>query len=382
MSTQIQTESRNALKEFIALLTEIDERWCSEEWNLSSEEDITGSHRALMHMLEAGLLGTFEQDARNPTFRRIVTPSRKVSGDNADAIYFDAPISSKYAYAVHGNTHGSAYCSMTVENKLEGPLTQQKTDGVINDTDFDIDEAGNFTVFLGGEPRDKNWLPLNEDVARVTTRHYFEQLHSAANDRDFEPRLRIECLSETEIPEPPNDASVASGIRRICDFMRSRTLQQPPMINIVLPDFVAITPNEFPAPVPPGNMGLAAFDAHYSMAPFFLDDDEALVITGRWPTCRFANVSLWNRFQQTYDYANRQSSLNRAQTQLEDDGSFKIVLANEDPGVPNWMDTEGNAFGMVFWRFFLVEGAVQTPQAEVVKISDLKGSESPPLGNH
>lgn len=76
-------------------------------------------------------------------------------------------------------------------------------------------------------------------------------------------------------------------------------------------------------------------------------------------------------FQQTYDFATRSVSLNRTQTQLEEDGTFKMILSHENPGQPNWMDTEGNMFGLVFWRFFLVEGKVETPQAEVVKLVDI-----------
>ena len=56
----IETDSRTALGEFIALLQEIDQRWSSEEWNLTSAEDVTGSHRALMHIVEASLAGFFE----------------------------------------------------------------------------------------------------------------------------------------------------------------------------------------------------------------------------------------------------------------------------------------------------------------------------------
>ena len=367
----IQTESRTAIREFIALLTEVDERWSSPEWNLSSPEDVAGSHRALMHILEAGLVGNFEQDARAPTFRRIVTPSRKLTGDNSDAIYFDAPINPEYAYVIHGNTQGAIYFSMTIECSAEEGAIPSKTDGVLNDTNMDIDEHGNFEIRLGGEPRDKNWLPLNEGASRVTTRHYFENKNNASDDPDLEPRMRIDCLTETELPAPPSDASIAAGIRRVSNFVRSRTVDQPPMMNMELPPFIALTPNEFPTPQPPGDFGLAAGDAHYSMAPFFIGQDEALVITGRWPECRFGSVSLWNRFQQTFDYVNRTSSLNRAQTQLRDDGSFKIILASQDSGLPNWIDTEGNMFGLVFWRFFLVQGDVETPQTEVVKLADL-----------
>lgn len=367
----IQTDSRAALKELIALLTEVDERWSSSEWNLNSPEDVVGSHRALMHIMEAGLVGNFEQDARTPNFRRIVTPSRKLTGDNSDAIYFDAPISPEYAYVIRGNTQGAIYFSMTIEVGADEGKIATKTDGVINDTMIDIDRDGNFEIYLGGDVRERNWLPLNSGASRVTSRHYFENKTTSAQDPNLEPHLTIERLGLAEIPAPPNDQTVSAGIRRVCNFIRSRTLDTPPMTDTEPLPFLSITPNEFPRPQPPGDFGLAAFDAHYSMAPYFINADEALIITARWPTCRFANVCLWNRFQQTYDYVNRSSSLNRAQTQLEADGSFKIILAHEDPGLPNWIDTAGNLFGVMFWRFFLVEGDVETPHATVVKLSEL-----------
>ena len=367
----LQTDSRTALGEFIELLKEVDTRWSGPEWNLHSEQDITGSHRALMHILEASLVGYFEQDTGQPDFRRIVTPSRKLTGDNSDAIYFDAPVSADHAYVIHGSMHGAAYFSMTIEEGAADGHLATNTAGVINDTELEIDSNGHFTLYLGGEPRDKSWLPLTPDASRVTTRHYFEHTTPAARDPDLEPRMRIECLTAQGPSSPPDDADVAAGIRRVCNVVRSRTLDMPPMANSEVPAFLSLTPNAFPAPQTPGNFGLAAFDAHYSMAPFFIDHDEALVITGRWPDCRFANVCLWNRFQQTFDYRSRSVSLNRRQTMAEADGSFRMVIAHQDPGLPNWLDTEGNLFGMVFWRFFLVTGEVETPQASVVKLSEL-----------
>jgi hypothetical protein len=77
---------------------------------------------------------------------------------------------------------------------------------------------------------------------------------------------------------------------------------------------------------------------------------------------------------QTYDYAHRPVSRNRANTTLEPDGTFRMVIAHDDPGVANWIDTEGRSFGMVFWRFFLPEEDVETPKAEVVKFADVSGS--------
>ena len=144
----------------------------------------------------------------------------------------------------------------------------------------------------------------------------------------------------------------------------------PPREN--QPDFVSRVPNEFPKPVKPGDFGLAAADAAYSMAPFMLPPGQALVVEGRWPEdCRSANVCLWNRHMQTVDYLNRQVTLNRKQTKLEADGSFRLVIAMEDPLVPNWLDTEGRSFGLVFFRYMLPEGEIEQPRGKLMAIEDL-----------
>ena len=70
-------------------------------------------------------------------------------------------------------------------------------------------------------------------------------------------------------------------------------------------------------------------------------------------------------------YVNRTISLNREQTVLEEDGSLRIIVAPADPGHPNWLDTEGRALGLVFWRFMLPEGSIETPVAEVVSMESL-----------
>ena len=368
----IQTESRKALRELLDLLQEVDERWAGPEWNLQSPADVTGAHRALMHMLEGGLITFFESDPARPRFRRIVSPTRKITGDNPDAIYFDAPVSPDRSYRVRGRMDGAIYVSFTVECDTEDGDMATRTGGVLNDTQFDVDAEGRFELRLGGQAQPRNWLGLGPGASRITTRHYYENERCAAADPARNAALEIEPLEPGPPPPTPDDASVAKGIRRVARFVRSRTLGQPPMAQAIQPPFVSKLPNQFPAPVKPGDFGLAAFDAAYSMAPYVLGPDDALVMTGRWPRCRCANVSLWTRHMQTFDYANRPVSRNRAQTALEPDGSFRIVLAHRDPGVRNWIDTEGRPFGLVFWRFFLPEGPIETPRAEVVPLAKLR----------
>ena len=171
---------------------------------------------------------------------------------------------------------------------------------------------------------------------------------------------------------PPDDASIAAGFRRVANYVRSRTLGIGPPGESAQPAFVSREPHVFPPPVPPADHALAAMDAAYSMAPYLLGPDDALVMRARWPECRCANVMLWNRHMQTYDYVHRPVSLNRTQMHLDPDGSFRVVVAHRDPGVPNWIDTEGRPFGLVFWRFMLPQGPIETPQAEVVPVDSVR----------
>ncbi|HLN16806.1 MAG TPA: DUF1214 domain-containing protein [Acidimicrobiales bacterium] len=365
------SEARVAFAELLDTLQEAGTRFAGAEWGLLAPDDVAGGLRVVANLLEGGLVGYFEDDARQPLFRQIVTATRKSLGDNADALYFDAPVSSQYAYRVRGRTAGAVYVSFTVEAGGAVGRFPQRTAGVLNDTGFDVDADGRFEIYLGGPPRERNWLALDSDASRVTTRHYFEQERSPAVPPSPDPALEIELVDPLPPPPPPSDASVAEGLRRVARYVRSRSLEQAKPGEADQPGFVSREPNVFSKPVPPGDHALAAADASYSLAPYLLGPDEALVMTGRWPVCRCASVSLWNRHLQTYDYLHRRVSLNRAQTTTGPDGRFTMVLAHADPGRPNWLDTEGRAFGLVFWRYFLPEGEIETPQAAVVKLDEL-----------
>ena len=397
------TASRRALHELIDLLGEVDRRWVSPEWNLHTADDVVGAHRALMHYLQWGLVGLFERDPAAPRFHRIVAPDRKLLGDNPDAVYFDAPISADHAYRVTGETKGATYVSITVESGEAWGSMDNQVVGVLNDTSFDIDADGRFEILVGGEPRQRNWLALPEGAGSISTRHYCEDATHAAADPARVPTMRIEVVPgggspaapdgtpsapggspaepdgspgnpatpATTPPPRPSDATVAAGIRRVAALVRELTVDRPPTGQSQPRSWISRVPNEFPPPGKPGDLGLAAFDAAYAMAPFLIGPDEALVIRARWPQCRYANVCLWNRHLQTFDYASRSISLNRAQTVADADGRFTAVIAHTDPGTPNWLDTEGRPFGIVYWRFMLPEGEIETPQAEVIPLSDL-----------
>jgi len=361
-----ESESRKAFQELLELLRDVDARFLGPEWGLVGDDDVAGGFRALMHILQGALFGHFEEEPSHPHFLRIVSPSRKFTGDNADAIYYEAPVDPTRSYRVRGRVAGAIYTSITLEAGGAQGAFGTHTAGVINDEAFDLGPEGDFEIVLGGPPQERNWLGMAPDVNRITTRHYFENARSAAGDPSLKIELEIVPVDPISPPPRPDDISVAAGIRRVANFVKSRTVDMPPPGEREQPPFVSTQPNQFPRPIKPGDFALAAADAAYSMAPYVLGPDQALIIRGRWPECRCANISLWNRHMQTYDYLTRPVSLNRRQTRLEPNGDFRMVIAHRDPGVANWLDTEGRPFGLVFWRFMLPQGEIRTPEAEVV----------------
>lgn len=368
------TQSRDAFAELLATLSEVGDRFAGEEWGLTDPGDVAEGLRVVVHHLATAVETQFEQDAAHPTFREIVTPWRKALGDNADARYHDAVVHPAGTYRVRGNTGGAVYVSITVEAGAEEGAFPSGTVGVLNDTDFAIAVDGSFEVVVGGPERATGWLGLAPDASRLTVRHYWEQAVPPATPPGVDLGLSIELVDGDvpEAPPAPDDESVARSIRRMATYVRSRTLD-----SIAKPGegdppaFVSRIPHEFPPPVPPGAHALAAADAAYSMAPYLLGPDDALVISAAWPDCRCVSVSLWNRQLQTFDYLRGPVARNRTQTVVDDDGTFRVVIAHRDPGVPNWLTTEGRPFGLVFWRFMLPEGPIATPTAEVVAVDSL-----------
>ncbi len=101
-----------------------------------------------------------------------------------------------------------------------------------------------------------------------------------------------------------------------------------------------------------------------------LAQDEALVIEAKPPRCDYWNFQLGNIWAESLDFRNRTVHTNSHTTKYADDGSFTLVVAHEDPGLPNWMDTSGHRHGTMGLRWVRAD-ALPEPKCRVVKLSEL-----------
>jgi hypothetical protein len=103
-----------------------------------------------------------------------------------------------------------------------------------------------------------------------------------------------------------------------------------------------------------------------------LAPDEALVIDAVPPKCDYWNFQLGNIWAESLDYRHRNVHVNSGGATYRDDGSFRLVVAHEDPGVPNWIDTAGHHHGTMALRWVRTD-AHPKPQSQVMKLADVKG---------
>ena len=81
-------------------------------------------------------------------------------------------------------------------------------------------------------------------------------------------------------------------------------------------------------------------------------------------------VGLFDHMQ-TLDYRNLPTALNKAQIEHEPDGCYRIIISHQDPGLPNWLCTDGHQRGSIFWRFLLPETDPPKPECTVVRLIEL-----------
>eukprot|EP01062_Namystynia_karyoxenos_P055863 TRINITY_DN46870_c0_g1_i1.p1 TRINITY_DN46870_c0_g1~~TRINITY_DN46870_c0_g1_i1.p1 ORF type:complete len:527 (+),score=158.71 TRINITY_DN46870_c0_g1_i1:83-1582(+) len=387
------TPSRAAWQRLLTTLQEADQIYLSAEYNMGIGEtgalEVAEGHRYLTHLLRIGLETFLESDPLSPTLTRIVTPSLKMQGDNPDAVYYWAHINSSAAYILRGTLVGEAYFSITLYGSDTpgrfGQTVLQELNDLRLTTAADADGRRSWAVVIAAsEPSAEflaehravgaQWLPANSTLTCIVTRHYFEHRSPAAADPTVNPVLSLKAVSPAGVPpSPATPEEVGRKLDLVSLFLRDHAHGKALPDPANAPKWFSTKPNHFATPMrwSGQNEGLGAVDIHYAGAPFALRPQEALLVTGTMPECRFANVVLWNRFLQTLDYTRGPVSLNRVQLGLAGPGPFRFVLAAADPGVPGWpwLSTEGRPRGFIFWRYLLAVDPVEAPQGRVVDLA-------------
>jgi hypothetical protein len=124
-----------------------------------------------------------------------------------------------------------------------------------------------------------------------------------------------------------------------------------------------------PRPTPGGLSSQWSSVGHYE-----LSDDEAIVITIPRGDAPYLGFQLGSPWYTSLDYGEHQTSLNHAQAQVDPDGMIRIVVAEHDPGVANWVERLGHDRGYLQFRWQRLARELTPedgPTMEVVKDADV-----------
>ena len=354
-------ETTAAFHELIELIRDSDQHFLTGPRAVGDESSVLEGYRWLTEVLSVALDCYLWADADRPSIVPIVGPTRKFGGDNADAYYYFAPLDPRRTYRLRGTRGDAVYLSITVYGGPTDGRWSNRIVGTLNDRSLTVAPDGTFEVLLGPEERPGNFIKLDSDTVCLVTRDYLVD-----PTRGRQVTWQIDAVDAVPPPRLA-DADVAARFRAAANFIRD-------LLNFCPMPFDPARLNEVdePYPVPQVTYGWAAGDAAYAMGAFDLADDQALLIEGTSPPCAFWNLCLWNPYLQTYDYRYERVTINGGQVQYEKDGSWRIVVAAHDPGVPNWVSTAGHRRGRIWFRWFLPEAQPVRPQTRVTALADLR----------
>ena len=210
----------------------------------------------------------------------------------------------------------------------------------------------------------KNWLKIEEDTSLLIVRQTFYD-----KDKEEAAEITIENMDRRKVPDPVTPGRIDEGLKTASMFVAGASL----LFARWAKGFQRHT-NRLPL-FDPATSNAAGGDDQikYHHSHWQLNEDEALVIEVRPPACDNWNFQLNNYWMESLDYRYHRVCINKANADLNPDGSVRIVVAHSDPGLPNWLETCSHLEGTMCWRWYrLADGAGPVePACQVVKFTDI-----------
>jgi len=306
-------------------------------------------------------------EPNNPLFHRLGFDS-KIGFDNPDNIYEVAKINPAHEYRVTGRRGTAQFLEFSVSVGFPGVVQTPRTIAKLDTTELDVGDDGSIELFVGGEPRERNWFALEPDATSFLVRQVFGEWRADDVPGDF----RIERVGgEGESTPPLTPDVVAERLDRTAEFVETQTRY---WVDYTRGLYERIALNTFEAPGLQGKelVHVNAARAFFCWGLYELAPADALVVEIEAPPDdTYLGFHLVNYWLQSLDYVSRPTSRNARQAHVDADGRIRFVLAHSDPGVRNWLDVGGHPRGGALFRAALTPSAPQ-PVATVVPLAEIR----------
>jgi hypothetical protein len=285
-------------------------------------------------------------------------------GDSPDQTYRAATIRGDRAYVIHDTLADAVAVEVSVYAGDFGGAGGRRLVGALDDRQIERAPDGAYTLTLGPDPAPGNHIVTAPDASSVLIRIYFGDI----GRRVRHPMARIERVPAAS-PAPMLDpAWLADALRRAGRFVVGSfawwlQLDAEQMRSDVVNTL---------APLRDDGDLLTPANVRYHSGGWRLGPDEALVI--RVPPGAHADywsAVLMTPWGESVDWRERPAVVVGSTALRADDGSVRIVIAHDDSGTGNWLDTGGHPEGSVSLRWFRLHGDLPEVATAVVPLAAL-----------
>ncbi len=341
-----------------------------------TELDVAEGYRYLSRLASLGLdMFIEEADPERPRILWGCTTKRKPMFLNPDQTYHSAPVRGDLTYRLTGTfPRGTGYRPLLEVQTWSGKMFASRDTGdrgkddikradFLLEEDISFNEDGSFEIIIGPDRREGNWLKTDPDTSMVLVRQYITDW-----EKQVPWDLHIEKIDGPAEPFRLTPDYMARGLNIAGLFtlgVANRWLQWVDSYRM------QGKVNDFPRWIDPedeyATRGVRYRTSRYEIAP-----GEALIIEFEDPKTPYWGFTLTNFWLEVGDWHHgERASLNNDTAHVDDDGWVRIVIAPEDPGVKNWMPTQGHYTGMYTLRWARRYDWEPKAKAALVKIEDI-----------
>ncbi|MDP3714124.1 MAG: DUF1214 domain-containing protein [Mycobacteriales bacterium] len=267
----------------------------------------------------------------------------KIGADNPDNVYHSAPVTGRESYVITGTRGSIAQTTFgSKANRYAKDGTMASTGELRND-DLVVEADGTLTIHVATDKPEGavNWLPLADDSTMIVLREsYLDRTSEVAG------AYRIERVGGHAQPEPLDPKHLVRSLQRAALGVHGTAATFAAWTELFM-----TRPNELP------DWGQEMFqkaggdpEIFYLHGYWTLEPGQAWVIETDVPDAPYWNFQLSNWWMESLDWE-RRITVNKHTARLDDDGRLVLVVAGEDPGWGNWIDTAGHTTGTALLRW-------------------------------
>ncbi len=328
------------------------ERLVREAPLIETEADLLEGLQYLAGCIAACTHLAFDYDRDHPFLHSGTGPFTKMGLDNPDTLYFGTRVQTGHEYVVKGTRGTTTDLSFQL---LGGEYTDDNvpdSETAFDDRQLDIGADGEF-----------EWRFTPKTNAQLVIREVYNDW-SARRGKVAIARTDTAGTAPPALTRDLVDKRFAVAGKQLVQRVKT-WLQFPQWFYMNIPVNTMVAPRLTPG-------GLAT---QYSSAGHFeLNPDQALVITLPVTDAPYLGFQLGSLWYISLDYINHQTSLNGTQAQADPDGKIRIVVADRNPGVTNWVETLGHRKGFLQFRWQRVSRELTEadgPTVELVGVDEV-----------